>query len=391
MKQITLLAGKEKSALNFHPWIFSGAIAKKEQGIADGDWVAVYTSAQKLVGTGLYNNGSIAVRLLTFRELPQANFWQEKFEKALQLRHLLNLAGSEQTNAYRLIHGEGDGLPGLIIDIYNNTAVMQCHNLGMYMHRNEISEALQLALGKNLESIYDKSSETMPKIPGHEFENTSLYGHAQQATIAKENGISFSVNWEKGQKTGFFLDQRENRQMLANFAQGKSVLNTFCYSGGFSVYALMAGAALVHSVDSSKKAIELTDENVRLNGNAEKHKSFAMDTFDFFKQYPDPYDIIILDPPAFAKNIKALNNATRGYQRLNKEGLQRVKPGGLLFTFSCSQAVSKDLFRKVVFAAAAETGRKVRILQQLSQPADHPINIYHPEGEYLKGLLLYVE
>lgn len=390
LSEITLKKGKERSVLNFHPWIFSGAIDKVKGSPKDGDLVRLLDSSGSLLGQGMFNNGSISLRLLTFSdEVIDANFWKQRIQKAYQVRERLGLINNPQTTIYRLVHGEGDNLSGLIVDIYGDTAVMQCHNAGIYKVRAHIVEGLKAVYGNALTCIYDKSGETMPS-DGNVYENEFLLGN-RESTVALENGHKFNINWMTGQKTGFFVDQRENRELLAKYSVGKKVLNTFCYSGGFSVYALETESKLVHSVDSSQKAIDLTEQNVTYTQKADKHESFAMDTFSFFKTAKEKYDVIVLDPPAFAKHLKALKNAAQGYQRLNRTAFEQIAPGGILFTFSCSQVVDRSLFRKVVFAAAAQAKRNVRILHQVSQPADHPINIYHPEGEYLKGLVLFVE
>jgi 23S rRNA (cytosine1962-C5)-methyltransferase len=390
--KIFLKPGKEKSIRNFHPWIFSGAVARMESGISDGSIAEVYSHDKEYLGTGFCNNGTIAVRIFSFRQCEaDREFWKQKLEKAFALRQQLHLVSNPETNVYRLVHGEGDGLPGLIIDIYNDTAVLQAHNLGMHGIRNEIAEALLEISQGGLTAVYDKSSETMPKIPGMQFANSFLAGSSGPELVVQENGNRFHIDITEGQKTGYFVDQRENRRLLGEYARGRNVLNTFCYSGAFSIYALRGGATSVHSLDSSRKAMELTDRNVALNGFESRHESFTADAFDFLREIENRYDLIVLDPPAFAKHQSALKNAAMGYQRLNRIAFEKIKPGGILFTFSCSQVVDKTLFRQIVFAAAAQSRRTVRILHQLSQPADHPVSIYHPEGEYLKGLVLHVE
>jgi len=390
MKNLQLKRSKEDSLLRFHPWVFSGAIERADEGIAEGDVVRVLKNDGSFIAIGHYQAGSIAVRVLSFRDVDiDARFWHSRLESALDMRLAIGIADNPQNNTYRLVHGEGDHLPGLIIDIYGKTAVMQAHSIGMHLSRVEIAEQLVSVMGSRIENVYYKSETTLPFMD--DMENGFLYGGSDDNT-AVENGLMFYVDWLRGQKTGFFVDQRENRALLERFASGRKVLNMFCYTGGFSFYALRGGAKLVHSVDSSAKAIELTNRNVALNfpGDA-RHKAFCEDAFKFLEQAGDHYDLIILDPPAFAKHRGALHNALKGYTRLNMKALQKIQPGGILFTFSCSQVVTKDHFRNAVFTAAAQARRKVRILHQLHQPADHPINIYHPEGEYLKGLVLYVE
>ncbi len=389
MKNLQLKRGKEDSLLRFHPWVFSGAIQQVDEGIAEGDVVRVVTSSGVFIAVGHYQQGSIAVRVLSFREVDIDDaFWYSRLESALRMRIAIGIADNPQNNTYRLVHGEGDLLPGLIIDVYGKTAVMQAHSIGMHLSRVQIAEQLARVMGARIENIYYKSETTLPFMD--HMENGFLYGGSQENT-AVENGLIFYVDWLHGQKTGFFVDQRENRALLEKYAKGKRVLNMFCYTGGFSFYAMRGGAELVHSVDSSAKAIELTNRNVQLNFPGDsRHKAFCDDAFKFLEKNGQ-YDLIILDPPAFAKHRGALHNALKGYTRLNMKAMQMIQPGGILFTFSCSQVVTKDHFRNAVFTAAAQAGRKVRILHQLHQPADHPINIYHPEGEYLKGLVLYVE
>lgn len=389
--KILLLKGKEISSLRKHRWIFSGAIAKKEDDLVNGALVQVISSKNEFLGIGHYQNGSIMVRILTFEEeLIDVEFWKKKLKGAYQLRQNLGLTDNAATNVFRLVHGEGDGLPGLIIDYYGGTAVIQAHHVGMHNHVSVIAEALQAVIGLDLKAVYDKSAETLPKNL-LDIENKLIYG--QPATnLVVENGCKYEIDWEKGQKTGFFVDQRENRFLLGQYSKDKKVLNTFCYSGGFSVAALKAGAAEVYSVDISNKAIALTERNVALNSDFEgKHQTIVADVVKYIREIGTDYDIIVLDPPAFAKNIKARHNAVQAYKRLNAEALRQLKPGGMLFTFSCSQVVDKQLFAHTITAAALEVGRNVRILHYLSQPADHPINIFHPETEYLKGLVLYVD
>ena len=392
MRNLQLKKGKEESLLRFHPWVFSGAIAKADEGLEEGETVRVVDSMGHFMAIGHYQIGSIAVRVLSFRDVPiDDEFWQSRLASALRMRQAIGIADNPDNNTYRLVHGEGDLLPGLVIDIYGKTAVMQAHSVGMHVSRIQIAEQLVRVMGTRVENVYYKSETTLPYKADLGQENGFIYGGSDDNT-AVENGLMFYVDWLRGQKTGFFVDQRDNRSLLERFAKGKKVLNMFCYTGGFSFYAMRGGAELVHSVDSSAKAIELTNRNVQLNFPADsRHKAFCEDAFKFLEQVGDQYDLIILDPPAFAKHRGALHNALKGYTRLNQKALQKIQPGGILFTFSCSQVVTKDNFRNAVFTAAAQAGRKVRILHQLHQPADHPINIYHPEGEYLKGLVLYVE
>ncbi|MDE6069257.1 MAG: class I SAM-dependent rRNA methyltransferase [Alistipes sp.] len=378
--------------------MFSGAIdyieAEEEAQIAEGALVEIYTRSGDFIALGHYQIGSIAVRVLSFeREEIDQTWWNRRIAVARDVRRALGLLDDPQTTCYRLVHGEGDSLPGLVVDIYGSAAVVQCHSVGMYRSRREIAEAIRTAYGERITAIYDKSSQTLPYKADLGAVDGYLWGtsnHASQTVL--EHGEKFVVNWEKGQKTGFFLDQRENRELVKRYAQGRTVLNTFCYTGGFSVYALSGGAKEVCSVDSSERAVALATENMRLNfGDSAAHTEVVADAVEYLRDIGDRYDLIILDPPAFAKHHKVLGNAMQGYKRLNARALSQIKPGGILFTFSCSQAVSKELFRTTVFSAAAIAGRKVRILHQLTQPADHPIDIYHPEGEYLKGLVLYVE
>lgn len=391
-KQIFLKRGKEESLKRFHPWIFSGAIHHMDEGIEEGETVRVITAAGEFIAVGHYQIGSIAVRVLSFEDIEiNTDFWCERLQSALDVRIGVGIADSPTNNTYRLVHGEGDYLPGLVIDCYGSTAVMQAHSVGMHVCRNEICQALVQVMGDRIANVYYKSETTLPYKADLHQENGFLVG-GDASNVAMENGLKFHIDWLRGQKTGFFVDQRENRSLLEQYAKGKSVLNMFCYTGGFSVYAMRGDAKQVHSVDSSAKAIELTNDNVALNfpGDA-RHEAFCEDAFKFLDEHDQQYDLIVLDPPAFAKHRAALRNALKGYTRLNVKGLHRIKKGGILFTFSCSQVVTKDNFRNAVFTAAAQVGRKVRILHQLHQPADHPINIYHPEGEYLKGLVLYVE
>ena len=391
-KQVYLRKGKEESLLRFHPWVFSGAIASLDEGIEEGEIVKVITSKGNCIAIGHYQIGSIAVRVLTFKDVNiDDDFWCSRLKSAIDMRVKLGIADNPQNNTYRLVHGEGDNLPGLVIDVYGRTAVMQAHSVGMHVFRKEIARALVLVMGERIANVYYKSETTLPFKAELGQENGFLYGGSEDNT-AIENGLKFHVDWLKGQKTGFFVDQRENRSLLESYSKDKKVLNMFCYTGGFSFYAMRGGANLVHSVDSSAKAIELTKRNVELNfPNDTRHEAFCEDAFKYLDKAGGDYDLVILDPPAFAKHRAALRNALKGYTRLNVKAFEKMKSGGILFTFSCSQVVTKDNFRNAVFTAAAMAGRKVRILHQLHQPADHPINIYHPEGEYLKGLVLYVE
>ncbi len=392
-KKVFLKPGKEESLKRFHPWVFSGAIARVEGEPEEGEVVDVYTSKKEFIACGHFQIGSIAVRVLSFRQKPIDHaFWVRRLQVAKDLRCALGVLGNPQNNTYRLVHGEGDNLPGLIIDVYDHTAVMQAHSAGMHLDRMAVAEALEEVMGDVIQHIYYKSETTLPfKADLLATENGFLKGGSPE-NVAMENGLKFHVDWLKGQKTGFFVDQRENRALLERYAKGRNVLNMFCYTGGFSFYAMRGGANLVHSVDSSAKAIDLTNENVSLNFPGDtRHQAFAEDAFKFLDRMGDQYDLIILDPPAFAKHRDALRNALRGYTKLNAKAFEKIRPGGILFTFSCSQVVNKQDFRNAVFTAAAQSGRSVRILHQLTQPGDHPVNIYHPEGEYLKGLVLYVE
>jgi 23S rRNA (cytosine1962-C5)-methyltransferase len=390
--KIVLKSGKDQSVRRFHPWVFSGAIKKVYGGEpAEGDVVEVYDNKDEFLALGHYQVGSIAIRLFSFDDIiPDYNFWYNKILSAYNVRAELGLANSRETNVYRLVHAEGDGIPGLIIDYYNGHAVIQVHSVGVYLMLDWLVKILQEIYGDELQSVYNKSESTMPFKAPVKGENIHLMGETPQA-IVKENGLNFNIDWTSGQKTGFFVDQRENRLLLQQFSKSRKVLNMFCYTGGFSVYAIRGGAELVHSVDSSAKAIDLVNENVELNFSNAPHEAYAVDAFKYLNDIKDKYDLIILDPPAFAKHQNVLHNALQGYKRLNQQALEQIKSGGILFTFSCSQVVSKENFKKSVFAAAANARRNVRILHQVSQPADHPVNIYHPEGEYLKGLVLYVE
>lgn len=391
-KNIYLKKGKEDSLKRFHPWVFSGAIAHMDDGIEEGDIVRVITQSGAFIALGHYQIGSIAVRVLSFQDIAiDDDFWKQRLAAALLMRQCAGIADNPENNTFRLVHGEGDNLPGLVIDCYGKTAVMQAHSVGMHVCRNVIARQLVEVMGNRIENVFYKSETTLPFKADLGQENGFICGGSDD-NVAVENGLKFHVDWLKGQKTGFFVDQRENRKLLEHYAKGKTVLNMFCYTGGFSFYAMRGNAKTVHSVDSSAKAIELTNANVELNFPGDKrHQAFCEDAFKFLDAAKDKYDLIILDPPAFAKHRAALHNALKGYTRLNVKAFEKIKSGGILFTFSCSQVVTKDNFRNAVFTAAALAGRNVRILHQLHQPADHPINIYHPEGEYLKGLVLYVE
>lgn len=397
MIKIILKKGREESLRRFHPWVFSGAIADIQGDPAEGDLVAVHASDGSFMACGHYQIGSIAVRVLSFDETAlRPDFWEEMLSRALQVRVSSGLHGAAQTNCYRLVHGEGDNLPGLIIDYYDGVCVMQAHSVGMFRAKKQISEALQRVYGDTLKAVYDKSSGTAPFKAGLELIDGYMYrrpGFSDDEQVVLENGHKFMVNWTEGQKTGFFLDQRENRALVGSLSKGRNVLNLFCYTGGFSIYALANGALHVDSVDSSKKAMTMVDRNVALNGFDEsKHSSLCCDAIDYLRDVPEgKYDLMIVDPPAFAKHRGALKNALRAYQRLNAAAISKVAPGGFVFTYSCSQVVDKEAFALAVFSAAAQCGRSVRILDRLNQPCDHSVNIYHPEGEYLKGLLLYVE
>lgn len=405
-KSVYLKKGKEESLRRFHPWVFSGAIARMDDGLEEGDVVRVIGFDGSFLGVGHVQVGSIAVRILSFHDVTiDDDFWQSRLAAAWQVRRSIGVYRTEEASfggehfsrgvntTYRLVHGEGDNLPGLVIDCYGKTAVMQAHSVGMHVSRMAIAKALKEVMGDCLEHVYYKSETTLPFKANLGQENEFILGGPTDEDLTTENGLRFHVDWLRGQKTGFFVDQRENRALLEHYAKGRTVLNMFCYTGGFSVYAMRGGASQVHSVDSSAKAVELTNANVALNFPPEdhRHEAFCEDAFKYLDSHDDKYDLIILDPPAFAKHRGALRNALKGYTRLNVKGFQRIRKGGILFTFSCSQVVSKEHFRQAVFTAAAQAGRKVRILHQLHQPADHPINIYHPEGEYLKGLVLYVE
>ena len=404
-KTVHLKKGKEESLGRFHPWVFSGAIHHIDGTPEEGDVVRVVSADGKFLAVGHIQIGSIAVRVLSFEDIIiDKSFWQQRLAAAYGVRKSifpqwtaprseLRIQNSESTNAFRLVHGEGDGLPGLVIDVYDRTAVMQAHSVGMHVSRREIADALAEILDGIIDNIYYKSETTLAYKASEDGGNGFLKGGLTTASdIAVENGLKFHVDWLGGQKTGFFVDQRENRALLERYSHGRKVLNMFCYTGGFSFYAMRGGAALVHSVDSSSRAIDITRANVELNfpGDA-RHEAYAEDAFKYLDRMGDQYDLIILDPPAFAKHKDALRNALMGYRKLNAKAFEKIRPGGILFTFSCSQVVTKDNFRTAVFTAAAMSGRRVRILHQLTQPADHPVSIYHPEGEYLKGLVLYVE
>jgi 23S rRNA (cytosine1962-C5)-methyltransferase len=389
--KIVLKSGKDQSPRRFHPWIFSGAIKKIYGNPVEGDLVDVYDNKDEFLAVGHYQPGSIAVRILSFKEVnPDIGFFTARIKSAFDYRKSLGLTASKDTNVYRLVHAEGDDLPGLIIDYYNGVAVMQMHSVGMYRLRKEFAVILQHLLGDELKAVYDKSEGTIPYMSGITGTNEFLYGNSEPVVVT-ENGFRFKIDWTTGQKTGFFIDQRENRKLLGEYTNGRSVLNMFGYTGAFSVYA-MKNASLVHTVDSSASAIDMADENIKLNfGDDNRHQSFKTDAFEFLNDIRDKYDLIVLDPPAFAKHNNVLANALQGYKRLNMKAIEQIRPGGIIFTFSCSQVVTRENFRKSVFAAAANTGRRVRILHQMSQPPDHPVNIYHPESEYLKGLVIYVE
>ena len=391
-KLLYLKKGKEESLRRYHPWIFSGAVHHTEGDLQEGDIVTVLTSQGEFIAVGHWQIGSISVRVLSFQDVPiDSHFWEERLRVALDVRRRIGVAGRPDNNTFRVVHGEGDNLPGLVIDLYGSIAVMQAHSVGMHFSRQEIADAFVNVMGDQLKAIYYKSETTLPFKASLGQENGFLYGESKE-DVAVENGLKFHIDWLKGQKTGFFVDQRDNRSLLEKYSRDRSVLNMFCYTGGFSVYSMRGGARLVHSVDSSAKAIELVNANVEMNFPDDTcHTAFVDDAFRYLEQMQQSYDLIILDPPAFAKHKDALKNALRGYTKLNAKAFEKILSGGILFTFSCSQAVNKDQFRTAVFTAAAISHRRVRILHQLHQPADHPINIYHPEGEYLKGLVLYVE
>jgi 23S rRNA (cytosine1962-C5)-methyltransferase len=390
--RVVLKSGKDQSLRRFHPWVFSGAIKKIYGPAREGELVGLYDNKDNFLAWGHYQEGSIAVRVISFEAVvTDQPFWDNKVAGAWKLREKLGLVGSDRTTVFRWINAEGDGMPGLIVDYYGGSAVVQMHSIGMYRNLDYILEAMKKAAGDRLHTVYHKSESTLPDKAGIKERSGFLMGRQAEGEVL-ENGYRFHVNWVEGQKTGFFIDQRENRKLVGSYAEGRKVLNMFGYTGGFSIYGLGGGACLVHSVDSSGKAIDLTRQNARMNFPDDvRHEAFAEDAFNFFQQKRETYDLIILDPPAFAKHQNKLNNALQGYKRLNQKAFEAIAPGGILFTFSCSQAVSRENFRKSVFVAAANSGRKVRILHQLSQPPDHPVSIYHPEGEYLKGLVLEVE
>ena len=391
-KLLYLKKGKEESLKRYHPWIFSGAVHHTEGELQEGDIVTVLTIDGEFVAVGHWQIGSIAVRVLSFLDEPiDRHFWEERLRVALSVRVRIRVADCQDNNTFRLVHGEGDNLPGLVIDMYGPVAVMQAHSVGMHVCRQDIAAALLSVMGDHLKAIYYKSETTLPFKASLGQENGFLFGESKE-DVALENGLKFHIDWQKGQKTGFFVDQRDNRSLVEQYSKDRSVLNMFCYTGGFSVYSMRGGAKVVHSVDSSAKAVELVNANMEMNFPGDtRHAAFVEDAFKYLEQMDRTSDLIILDPPAFAKHKDALKNALRGYTKLNAKAFEKILPGGILFTFSCSQAVNKDQFRTAVFTAAAISHRRVRILHQLHQPADHPINIYHPEGEYLKGLVLYVE
>ena len=391
-KKIYLKKGKEESLKRFHPWVFSGAIQHQPANIDEGEVVRVMTAGGEFIAVGHFQIGSIAVRVLSFDdEEVNDNFWHGKLQSAFDMRRSIGIVDNPDNNTYRLVHGEGDNVPGLVIDVYGETAVMQAHSVGIHVERHRIASQLVIVMGDRVKNVYYKRETTLPFKAGLEQEDGFIIGGSKD-NVALENGLKFHVDWLKGQKTGFFVDQRDNRSLLEHFSRGKKVLNMFCYTGGFSFYAMRGGAELVHSVDSSAKAIELTTKNVELNFPGDnRHEAFCEDAFKYLDRAGGDYDLVILDPPAFAKHRGALHNALKGYTRLNMKAFEKIRPGGILFTFSCSQVVTKDNFRNAVFTAAALAHRNVRILHQLHQPADHPVNIFHPEGEYLKGLVLYVE
>lgn len=390
--KIILKSGKDDAVLRQHPWVFSGAIKKMHGDPQEGDIVDVYNNKDRFLACGHWQNGSIAVRIFSFQAVePDYDFWKSRLLQAYTMRKAIGLVDSKTTNVYRLVFAEGDSLPGLVIDFYNGAAVIQAHSIGMYLLRKDFANALKEIYGDKLHTVYSKSKESLPKNLTFEVENEFLLGDKEK-TVVLENGNEFEVNWVNGQKTGFFIDQRFNRELVGKYSKGRKVLNTYCYTGGFSIYALKEGAALVHSVDSSAKAIDLTDNNVALNQfTSVQHQSFSIDTMSYLQSMEESYDLIILDPPAFAKHRDVRHKAVQGYKRLNAIAFKKIAPGGILFTFSCSQVVDRRLFESTIFAAAIQSGRKIKILHHLSQPADHPASIYHPEGQYLKGLVLYVE
>lgn len=388
---IILKSGKDQSLMRYHPWVFSGAIKKTKGSFEEGDVVKVYNNKDQFLGLGHYQPGTIAVRILSFVDRPvDPSFWREKFRQAVDLREKLGLTDSRQTNVYRLINAEGDGLPGLVVDYYNGTAVMQAHSVGMYLLRETFAELLREIMGKRLQSVYNKSAATLPHKAEVERQDGYLLGVSPEQTI-KENGLSFRVNWSEGQKTGFYIDQRENRRLVQSYARDADVLNLFGYTGGFSVYAAAGGSRSVVSLDSSRLASEMAEENMKLNFDDQiPHEVITRDAFDYLREGDRQFDLVVVDPPAFAKHYNVLPNAIQGYKKLNRLAIEKTRPGGVIFTFSCSQVMSRENFRKMAFTASANTGRQVRILGQMSQPPDHPVSIYHPEGEYLKGLVLQV-
>jgi 23S rRNA (cytosine1962-C5)-methyltransferase len=388
-KFVQLKHGKDAPVKRFHPWVFSGAIIKQSPNLQDGDWVNVFSSREEFLGTGHFHHGSIAVKIISFEAIESKSaFWEKRIQNAWDLRSLLPL---KDTNAFRLIHGEGDGCPGLIMDLYKDVIVFQAHTIGMHRDRDEIVEAIKNVLGKKIKAIYDKSKETLPTEYAQSVTNTFVFGEVKVPYTVKENGISFSINWITGQKTGFFIDQRENRALLAQYAPGKSVLNTFCYSGGFSLYALKAGASSVISLDASAKAIDLVNANIELNKMQDlNHQAIVGETLPYLKANEDEFDIIVLDPPAFAKSMNAKHKALQGYQKINELALKKIKKNGLLFTYSCSQVITRDLFYNMLVAAGIAVGREIQVIHQMTQSPDHPINLFHPESNYLKGFVLKV-
>jgi 23S rRNA (cytosine1962-C5)-methyltransferase len=393
MKKAILKSGKAQSVRRFHPWVFSGAIDHFEEVLQDGDPVAVYDHKDQFLGAGHYQEGSIMIRLLTFEPVERfgKDFWNERIQQVVAYRRQTGIIGKEGTNCFRLVHAEGDMLPGLIVDVYGATAVLQCHSIGMHRQRQLIAAAVKEALPETIEAVYDKSESTLPKEYGKKVTNSYLIGESAPGPV-QEHGHQFWVDWETGQKTGFFLDQRENRRLLQDYVKGKRVLNAFAYSGGFSVYALAAGAHHVTSVDLSEKAIQWAEKNIELNGFPEdRHEAVVANVMEFFKASETTYEVMVVDPPAFAKGLKKRHQAVQAYKRLNVAALRHIEPGGILFTFSCSQVVDKPLFYNTIVAAAIEAGRSVRVMHSLEQPPDHPVQIFHPESSYLKGLVLYVE
>lgn len=393
MKKIFLQKGKEKSLLRFHPWVFSGAVARVEKGIEEGEIVEVYDAGQQYLGTGHYHNSSICVRIFSFGKIePDTVFWKQKIETALRYRELIGLVENAETNMYRLVNGEGDGLPGLIIDWFDGHVVIQFHSYGMYLLKDTIKDILLDLLKDKIKSIYNKSATTLPEMNGNLFKDELLYGTIDEVLV-KENGLSFYIDILKGQKTGFFIDQRDSRKIVGEYTAGKKVLNMFSYTGGFSMYALNAGAELVHSVDISKKVMEIVGRNAMMQGEkANNHQAFAEDVFEYLDKMPsDFYDVIILDPPAFAKHHKVKDQGIKGYRTINRKAMEKIKKGGLLFTFSCSQAISKDDFQTLLFSSAVMEKKNVKVIKQLQQSVDHPVSIYHPEGSYLKGFMLQVD